>query len=116
MAVFGAAAIEPGRLFQGNRIAWLNEFKLPGVRLLLKTVKRLVAHGHSFAPVVDVIVVVFDLFERTAIDDGLVAFEARPLFPFVRDDRDRAELDPLDCSPRLGLTGGDARRLEPLDG
>ena len=90
MTVLGTAAVEPESFPQWNRLERLNVVKLSGVWFLLEKAKCLVTDSHPLAPIVDVVVVVFHLLERTPVDNRLVPFQARPLLSFARDDRQRA--------------------------
>jgi len=48
-----------------------------------------------------VVVVIEHFLEWAFVDDGLVAFDARPLFSFECFDRYRTKLDAFDCLPGL---------------
>ena len=59
------------------------------------------------------VIVVLNFLKRSAVDDRLVSFETRTLFPLMSDDRQRAELDAVHSAPRRGLAFSDLNPVEP---
>lgn len=85
--------------------------KLP-IGISLQELKSLVANGHPLAANVCVTVVIANAAERSPIDHGLIAFQARSLLTLVGQNRHGPELDPFDDAPRGRLTFDDAYPVE----
>ena len=105
-------AIERNRFRKRNRFTRLDAIELTGVRCLLQQMESFVTCRRANAPMVNMTVVVFYLFEWSAIDNGLITLEARPLFTLIRNNGDRAEFDSLDRAPRFGLPFGNFDPME----
>jgi len=80
---------------------------VPGEQL-----KRFIVNSHPDAATIDVTVVVYYFLERASIDHCLIAFKARPLFPFISDNGYRPKFDTVDCLPRILCTFGDLDAIE----
>ena len=108
VAQSSSGTVESGCFFEGDLFAGLNKFKKIAVRLFSIELKRFVANGVTAAAAIAVAVVVDDLFEWALVDNGLVAFEANTFLTLEGLDRERTELDSVDCLPGGGCAFEDS--------